>query len=1017
VGDVIAVSTLAWSVYKSCKDAPQHFHEISGEVSRLHIILKEIGEVLADLKEGLKPSREAELRELATGCQDVLTDLEELLSKFRSLGSRSRRTFDRLRWSQDDVTALRNRIMFNITLLGTFCDTVQMCILPVCEGILLTYNRSSQARLEQKLDEIRKEFRSGLRTDSIVSSASLGEKEAWRQLRRELREAGIPKHVIKEKRALIVSWFQEAMASGDFDGSDTETLRPASSHTEVPKNTSTGRTSDSSDNSPKPRKRSKKKKARTQSTVVQSDIERTNDSRRTDLEKNSRRTSNEQTKATLRLDTPSDNGMQEDLISMTSHIVPATSSETHTLQPIQVSISPSRSSPKPPETPQKHTPIPIETFSPAAEPPSHSPLPLPPQPTVITHTHRHTVEMGNVDKAKTTVQSKVDLNSHRHDELTPLMVTAEERDIKMVLLLLDSGANILDITKDEWTALQYAAEYGGAVLLDRGADCRARVGGWTALHHAACGGQKDAAQLLLDRGVDIEMATKKGWTALHHAAREGKKEVVQLLLGRGADIEATTDDRWTALYLAAHNGEKEVVQLLLDRGADIEMATKKGRTALHRAACEGKKEVVQLLLDRGANIEATTDDRWTALHLAARNGEKEVVQLLLDRGANIKVVGDPEYGWTALHHAARKGKKEVVQLLLDRGADIEATMEDRWTALHLAVHNGEKEVVQLLLDRGADIEAVTSSDGDTALHKAAQFGKKEVAQLLLDRGADIEAVNSTYRWTALHEAAHYGEKEVVQLLLDRGADIEAMTTNGWTALHHAALCGGKEVVQLLLDRGADIEAVENDGWTALHHAACNGEKEVVQLLLDRGADIEAVTSSDWDMALHIAAQFGKKEVAQLLLDRGADINAKSAYDETALTLAAWGGSKDVTQLLLDQGADIEATTKGIGYTALHDAVNSGHEEVARLLLEHGSNVARKDKRGRTPLQIARAKDNLALESLLLQFGAIDSPARVVGVRELWRVIKKRVNEKIIPPEVLPPALQPAQAPAPAEPEH
>jgi len=139
VGNVIAVSTLAWSVYKSCKDAPQQFHEISGEVSRLHIILKETGEVLTDLNEGLKPSKEAQLRELTTGCQEVLTDLEKLLSKFRSLGSRSRRTFDRLRWSQGDVTTLRDRIVSNTTLLGTFCTTVQMCVLPVCEGILLTY--------------------------------------------------------------------------------------------------------------------------------------------------------------------------------------------------------------------------------------------------------------------------------------------------------------------------------------------------------------------------------------------------------------------------------------------------------------------------------------------------------------------------------------------------------------------------------------------------------------------------------------------------------------------------------------------------------------------------------------------------------------------------------------------------------------------------------------------------------------------------------------------------------------
>jgi len=141
VGDVIAVSALAWSVYKSCKDSPQQFREISGEVKRLHIFLKEVGEVLTNLNEGLKPSKEARLQELTTGCQEVLTDLEELLSKFKSfkLGSRSRCIFDRFLWSQGEVTALRDRIVSNTTLLGAFCVTVQMCVLPVCEGILLTY--------------------------------------------------------------------------------------------------------------------------------------------------------------------------------------------------------------------------------------------------------------------------------------------------------------------------------------------------------------------------------------------------------------------------------------------------------------------------------------------------------------------------------------------------------------------------------------------------------------------------------------------------------------------------------------------------------------------------------------------------------------------------------------------------------------------------------------------------------------------------------------------------------------
>jgi len=139
VGDIIAISKLAWSVYKSCKEAPQQFLEISGEVSRLHIVLKEIEDVVADLNEDLDSSKEAQLRGLTEGCQEVLTDLEQLLSKFSGLGSRSRITFDRLLWSQSDVTALRNRIVSNTTLLGAFCVTVQMCVLLVCEGILPTY--------------------------------------------------------------------------------------------------------------------------------------------------------------------------------------------------------------------------------------------------------------------------------------------------------------------------------------------------------------------------------------------------------------------------------------------------------------------------------------------------------------------------------------------------------------------------------------------------------------------------------------------------------------------------------------------------------------------------------------------------------------------------------------------------------------------------------------------------------------------------------------------------------------
>jgi hypothetical protein len=40
VGDILDVSTLAWSVYKSCKAAPESFGHVASEVLSLQAVLK-----------------------------------------------------------------------------------------------------------------------------------------------------------------------------------------------------------------------------------------------------------------------------------------------------------------------------------------------------------------------------------------------------------------------------------------------------------------------------------------------------------------------------------------------------------------------------------------------------------------------------------------------------------------------------------------------------------------------------------------------------------------------------------------------------------------------------------------------------------------------------------------------------------------------------------------------------------------------------------------------------------------
>ena len=77
------------------------------------------------------------------------------------------------------------------------------------------------------------------------------------------------------------------------------------------------------------------------------------------------------------------------------------------------------------------------------------------------------------------------------------------------------------------------------------------------------GGSLEAAELLIENGVDLE-AERLGTTALHLAARLGQAELVQRWLAAGADPTAKTRDESAAtpLDLARKQGHTEVVAML-----------------------------------------------------------------------------------------------------------------------------------------------------------------------------------------------------------------------------------------------------------------------------------------------------------------------------------------------------------------------------------------------------------------------------------------------------------------------
>ena len=143
------------------------------------------------------------LNTVKEGCEKVLIDLQNLVQNYESLGTQSKRTWDRMRWRNEDVAEIRSRLTSNISLLTAFIST-------------------SQASVETKLDKFIDGFRQGKKETSILSlqtvdSLTADDRAVWRTIRKELEEIGISVAAFDANRKFIFEWFLRAAEAGAFE--------------------------------------------------------------------------------------------------------------------------------------------------------------------------------------------------------------------------------------------------------------------------------------------------------------------------------------------------------------------------------------------------------------------------------------------------------------------------------------------------------------------------------------------------------------------------------------------------------------------------------------------------------------------------------------------------------------------------------------------------------------------------------------------------------------------------------
>ncbi|KAF4539816.1 Ankyrin repeat protein [Lasiodiplodia theobromae] len=233
------------------------------------------------------------------------------------------------------------------------------------------------------------------------------------------------------------------------------------------------------------------------------------------------------------------------------------------------------------------------------------------------------------------------------------------------------------------------------------------------------------------------------------------------------------------------------------------------------------------------------------------------------------------------------------------------------------------------------------NSGLHALHVCAWFGLASLIPMVRGKSS-IDELESFYNQTPLIYASRKGHESAVVVLLDAGADPARFSSKGYNALFEAVTVyelsqrdSKIRISKRLLDDGRiDIHATHpgSKHRTALHIAARQGEDcaSLVETLISHGADPNRIDDRGWTPIMS-AARLGRERIVERLLEAPVDVDLFGSqwnFKTTALHLAVEGGHQEIAVRLLARGAkpwlrdvwglDVEAKAKRKGLQKLID---------------------------------------------------------------------------------------------------
>lgn len=605
VGDIIALGNLTFQLYKSIKDAPGEFKEISRELGSFHIVILEMQDQAQD-KSSLLNRRGAgwrqELLSLCANMQGSLKELDALFKEYQNMGNNVWLMFQ---MGQQKLSGLRAKLNLQIGCINQFMGSLTMADVGRMEpmiGQILRILRDS-AKGERSKAQI------------ILSAHMIHNEGTWAPVELELRTGGIPVDYIQANRDRIEALVDKVVQEEGFS-----TFRDIDVRDSISQRGSTHKTL----STPLfPHHARQRQRARGQLSAGSGSLGASS--------------------STPINATPAE--VEAATILLMNHGFDLRNFSKPNPKPKPFSFTT-----KSKETDSRNNDTLAEALCWAVKMGKDTALRLILQKDVDpsakhngTPAVAYAVQNENEVMLRLLLDYGADINSRRSDDKSLIHIAVLTRNEVTTRLLLERSANIESIDSDGNRPLHLAIQGDlpaiVKLLLDNGArpEVQNNAGNWP-LHMAIAMNNQLIVDLLLDKGAAVEAPNKQDDQPLHLAVANGHQGIASLLLQQGASLEVPSLDREYPIHRAAIGGDA-MMRFLLQKGASIKSQTKYGSTPLHLAAAMGHLETVKLLLEIGADIEVKNTytasiSPTTPLQLAIVMGRKAVEDLLISKGAD-----------------------------------------------------------------------------------------------------------------------------------------------------------------------------------------------------------------------------------------------------------------------------------------------------------------------------------------------------------------------------------------------